>query len=140
MTREYTKTGTAKPLSEIMTGGAEIEAVTSMLMDAIELELFMNELVTIRVFQSGEKGSLEIITPNVNGINQPIARGVPTPVKRKYVEALIQGHNISYEQEVNQFSPENFKMKEIRTTSYPFEVLDDTPTGRAWFKRVEATV
>ena len=123
--------GTAKSLAELTSGeGIEIEPV-KMDMDAIELEAFMNEEVVIYVHKSREKGSLDIITPSVNGRNQPIIRGQNVAVKRKYVEALINGHEVSYEQEINQMSPDKYKMKAKPTPSYPFDVVRDTQIGRA---------
>lgn len=52
-----------------------------------ELEKFMNDMLLIQVHPSGEEGELEVILPNVNGLNQPIIRGKEQRVRRKYVEA-----------------------------------------------------
>ena len=131
-------TGPAEPLSEMTSGaGIEVEPVTSMGMDTIELEKFMVEPVTVLVHKTREKGSLDVITPSVNGRNQPIIRGVPTIIKRCYVEALIMSHDVAYEQVINPMSPDQFKMIKKATPSYPFDVVQDSKKGIAWKERME---
>lgn len=132
--------GKPKPLSEISSNeGHEVEPVNSM--DAVALEKFMHEEVTIFVHPTREGGSLDVITPNVNGVNQPIVRGVETNVKRKYVEALARCYSIKYETRVqNPSQPENIQMVEKKTPDYPFDVIRDTSEGKAWLKRVYASV
>jgi hypothetical protein len=135
------RAGPPKALSEIMTPGAEVEPVTSLGMDAIDLEKFMHEMVTIYVHPTREKGTLDVITPNANGINQPIIRGVNTPVRRKYVEALARCHSIRYEQRVqNPSQPENIQMVEKRVPDYPFDVVEDTKLGKEWLKKIYASI
>lgn len=129
--------GSAKTLAEFSVG-VEVEPVTNM--SGVELEAFMNEPVTIYVHKTKEKGALDVITPSVNGINQPIVRGVNTVVKRKYVEALIHSHSVDYEQQINQMSPDQFKMVAKPTPSYPFDVIEDTRKGKAWKQRLEANL
>ena len=53
-------------------------------------EAFMNDILTIVVSKDGTAGAYDVITPNVNGVNQLIVRGIPQEVKRKYVEALAR--------------------------------------------------
>ncbi len=132
-------TGRAGTLDELRSS-PDVEPVSDMNMDTIELEKFMNEPVEILVHKSQLKGSLEVITPNVNGLNQPIVRGFRTVVKRKYVEALIMGHTIEYEQQIDQHSPDKFKMVEKKSPSYPFDVTSDTQRGLDWKRRMEATL
>jgi len=105
---------------------------------AAALEAFMNELVTITVHQTAEDGSLDIITPNVNGTNQPIIRGVSTPVKRKYVEALARSRTPRMVQHTPDASrPHQIVMKEDQALSYPFSVdHDPNPRGGAWLKAI----
>lgn len=129
--------GSAKTLAEFGVG-VEVEPVTNM--SGVELEAFMSEPVTIYVHKTKEKGALDVITPSVNGINQPIVRGVNTVVKRKYVEALIHSHSVDYEQQINQMSPDQFKMVSKPTPSYPFDVIEDTRKGKAWKQRMEANL
>lgn len=127
-------------LAEMRTPGAVlIEPITNM--DALELEKFMHEEVTIFVHPTRESGSLDVITPNVNGLNQPIVRGKESIVKRKYVEALARCHSIRYEQRVqNPSQPENIQMVEKKVPDYPFDVVSDTKRGKEWLKKLYASV
>lgn len=116
-------------------GKEDIERVTENdFADAAELEAFMNEPVTIIVQQDREKGSLPVIVPSVNGVNQPIIRNQKITIKRKYVEALARCRFTAYEQEVpDPNKPENIQMKEKTDLMYPFTVLEDrNPNGREW--------
>jgi len=135
------KSGYARGLTELATPGAEVEVVSAMNMNSVELEAFMNEEVLIHVHKSREHGALEVIVPSVNGINMPIVRGVPTLVKRKYVEALARGHSVDYEQQTPDSSrPENIQVIEKRVASYPFDVREDSAKGKEWFRRLVASV
>ena len=128
--------GAPKGLPELTSGaGVEIERFIDM--DAVEMEKFMSETVVVYVHPSREAGSLEVITPSVNGTNQPIIRGRDLPIKRKYVEALARCHTIKYEQRVPDPSkPDNFQMVEKKVPDYPFDVIQDTPKGKAWLKNI----
>lgn len=132
----------AKPLSEIATAGIEIEPITgSLRTDVADLNQFMEETVVIRILESDKPGALQVITPNVNGINQPIVRNRDVPVKRKYVEALLRSHTINYEQRTqNPSEPANIQMLAKPVTDYPFEVVEDTPKGRSWIKAIKEQV
>lgn len=132
-------TGPAQTLAE-MTSGAGIEVEPVISMDVLALEKFMAEPVTILVHKTKEKGALDVITPSVNGKNQPIIRGHKQTVKRCYVEALIMSHEVTYEQEINQMSPDQFKMVKKATPSYPFDVIQDSPQGLAWKDRMERSL
>jgi len=107
---------------------------------AAELEAFMNQMLLIEVHTDKDKGSLDIITPSVNGVNQPIIRGKKQWVKRCYVEALARGTYTDYEQNTPDSSrPEVINMIERKVISYPFAVYEDpSPNGRAWLDSVLA--
>lgn len=106
----------------------------------IETEAFMQEPVGILVHPTGEEGSLDIIMPSVNGVNQPIIRGREQTVKRKYVEALARSRTTQYVQEQLNFTdPSSLVMKGKTVLSYPFQVIKDTDKGRAWLKGVLAS-
>lgn len=123
-------------IPEIKTAGVEIEPVSvdADIRKIAAEEAFMNEMVQIRVSESAVEGALPVIAPNVNGVNQPIARGIPMWVKRKYVEALVRSVETGYKQQVrNPHAPDEIEMVPRTVPSYPFEVLKDpNPKGRAW--------
>ena len=103
-------------------------------------EAFANEMVTILVHPDNSEGALDVITPNVNGVNQPIVRGVQTKVKRKYVEALARARFTKYVQKRPDPSrPDYIVMDEVTVLSYPFAVIEDpNPRGREWLEQILA--
>ena len=106
---------------------------------AIEKEAFMNEPVRIIVAETGEEGSLQVITPCVNGVNQPIVRGQETVVKRKFVEALARCRTTKYQQRHNPIERDKIENVPITVQTYPFSVLEDrNPKGRAWLQGIVA--
>jgi len=133
------KRGKPKSLSELSTNGSEIEQVSDM--SGVSLEKFMNEDVQIYMHPAREKGELPVVTPNVNGINQPIIRGAKAYVKRKYVEALARCTTTSYEQQVpDPTRPEAIQMIDKTVPSYPFDVIDDSQEGKRWLQAIYASV
>ena len=118
-----------------------IEKVTENdFVKAAKLEAFMNDVLTVLVHESQEEGALEYVVPQVNGVNQPIRRGVNSKVKRKYIEALARCRTTRYVQKVQDASkPENIQMVERTTMTYPFAILDDpSPIGRKWLESIKA--
>lgn len=127
------------PLSEIGEADGIERVAENDFARAAELESFMAEPVTILVHKSGIESDLEIITPTVNQLNQPIIRGVNTTVKRKYVEALARARTTKLTQRKNHFEPEKITNVETTTLSYPFSVIEDrNPNGRAWLEGILA--
>jgi len=106
----------------------------------IEMEAFMNDMLLIIVHESPLEGQLEVIAPQVNGVNQPIVRGKETRVKRKYVEALARSTVTNYRQTTPDASkPDNIQMIPRTSVTYPFSVLHDPhPKGREWLKQLTA--
>lgn len=135
--------GNARELSEISSNqGIEIEPITGgLVMGAVEYEKFLHDEVTIYLHPSRELGSLEVVTPSVNGINQPIIRGQQVRVKRKYLEALRRAYTINYEQRVQDPSrPENIQMLARAVPDYPFDVIEDSARGKAWLKLIDEQI
>jgi hypothetical protein len=119
-------------------GPIEVATEQDIISKAVQLEKFMHEPVTLVIHPSTEEGALEVVTPSVNGINQPIVRGVETTVKRKYVEALARGRMTRYEQQTpDPTRPENIQMLDRTALIYPFTVVNDAnPRGREWLKGI----
>lgn len=103
-------------------------------------EAFMNEPVVIRVAETTDENQPPHVMVNCNGVNQPLLRGVPTRVKRKYVEILARMKETKYRQSTpNPSEPDRIVMNERTALVYPFEVLEDAnPKGRAWLNAVLA--
>jgi len=103
-------------------------------------EAFMNEMVEVMVHSSTDENQAPHVILNCNGTNQPILRGVPTRVRRKYVEILARMKETKYSQVTrNPAAPDQIDMIARHGLAYPFEMLsDENPRGRAWLNHVLA--
>ena len=103
-------------------------------------EAFMNEMVEVMVHSSTDENQAPHVILNCNGTNQPIMRGVPTRVRRKYVEILARMKETKYSQVTrNPAAPDQIDMIARHGLAYPFELMhDDNPRGRAWLQNVLA--
>jgi hypothetical protein len=101
-------------------------------------EAFMNELVTVMVHSTTDENQPNHVVVNCNGMNQPLIRGVPTTVKRKYVEILARMKETKYTQVTrNASAPEQIDMIARHGLSFPFDLVEDkNPRGRAWLQNV----
>ena len=103
-------------------------------------EVFMNEQVTIMVHSTTDENQPPQVIVNCNGMNQPIIRGYPTTIKRKYVEILARMKETKYNQVTrNPAAPDQIDMVARHGLSYPFDLVEDkNPRGRAWLNNVMA--
>ena len=127
---------------EIMPEGDQsIEAiVTQEFGRTVFEEAFMNELVIVMVHETTDENVNPMPTPSVNGVMQPIMRGVPTRVKRKYLEVLARCKETKFSQRTaNPMEPDRIEMVPRTAFTYPFQVIEDqNPKGGAWLKAVMA--
>jgi len=100
---------------------------------------FMDEIVIVRLHKSTDKNAAPHVILSVNGMTQPVFRGQPTPLKRKYVEVLARMVESTYEQKSDERDLERYQMLETSAQAYPFEVIrDDNPIGREWLDHILA--
>lgn len=115
-----------------------IEMPTKELGKEIEETAFMNELVVVEVAETTDENQPPSIILTVNGITQPVFRGVPTRMRRMFVEVLARCKETKYTQhQINPNEPHRIEMKSRTALAYPFQVLEDkNPRGRAWLRAV----
>lgn len=103
-------------------------------------EAFMNEMVTVLVHSTTDENQPPHLIVNCNGINMPIMRGMPTVMKRKYLEILARMKETKYTQVTpNPAAPDVTELRARHGLAYPFEVQHDpNPKGRAWLANVLA--
>lgn len=103
-------------------------------------EAFMNEQVLIMVHSTTDENQSPHVLVNCNGTNQPIIRGVPTTVRRKYLEILARMKETRYTQMTpNPAAPDLTEMRARHGLAYPFDLIEDkNPKGRAWLNNVLA--
>lgn len=132
--------GKVLEVEEFVDPGSGIEQVSELhfTKDAMKLEAFMAEELIIRVAPSTRDDDYEMPCPNVNGINQPVLRGVPTKVKRYFVEILARSFIETFRQ-VNAVGNDLTKMHQVPSikASFPFSVeVDNNPYGREWLNGI----
>lgn len=119
-----------------------IEPIVNLEMEpakAFDMEAFMNEIVIINVAETTDENQPPHVVVSVNGVNQPIARGVDTPVKRKYVEVLARCKETKFSQPArNMDNPEAGNGLRGKTAlAYPFTIIQDrNQRGGAWLSAV----
>lgn len=103
-------------------------------------EQFMNEMVTVLVHSSTDENQSPHVILNCNGVNQVVVRGIPTKIRRKYLEILARMKETKYTQVTpNPAAPDVSEMRARHGLAYPFELVDDgNPRGRAWLQNVLA--
>jgi len=103
-------------------------------------ETFMNETVTVLVHSTTDENQAPHVIVNCNGMNQPIIRGYPTKIKRKYLEILARMKETKYSQVTrNPAAPDQIDMIARHGLAYPFDLVEDpNPRGRAWLQNVLA--
>jgi len=113
----------------------------NMTNDQMKLDAFMAEMVEVMVHETNEistdPGASVLVTLRVNGIPQHMVRGVPTTIRRYHLEALARARTTALNQTEAQINngllPSSNSMP-----SYPFSVVNDTPAGITWLKRLQA--
>jgi hypothetical protein len=119
----------------------QIESVSTKEFDReIAEEAFMNEPVTVLLADTNDDSAPTHGVFSVNGTNQPILRGVPTVIKRKYLEVIARCKETKYNQRTaNPMEPDRIEMVQRTAFAYPFQVVEDkNPKGRAWLAAVMA--
>lgn len=101
---------------------------------------FNEEKVVIVVAESTDKYASPIVEVWNDGRCQRFLRGEAQECKRKFVEVLARCRRTTYTQKTVKDEDGNDAIVNVPHTApmYPFQVVQDTPKGRAWLKRIMA--
>lgn len=125
--------------TEVKVGSDQsIEIPTQDLQKEIEVESFMNEIVTVEVAETTNENEPPTFVLSVNGIHQPVMRGQPIRMRRMFVEVLARCKETKYNQrQANPNQPDRIELAPRTALAYPFQVIEDpNPKGRAWLRAV----
>ena len=145
MNKRIEATGDALPKSRALSldevgnpGPVELVSETDVITGQAELAAFMEEKVKILIYKDPTPGAYDVITITVNGLNQSVVRGIPSVIKRKYVESLARGRTTFYRQHTPDSSrPEMIQLVAENALTYPFEMIEDkNPRGRDWLNSI----
>ena len=108
--------------------------------DVLEMEKFMQEIVTVMVADSNDENDTELVQVSVNGNRQFFQRGRAQEVKRYFVERLARAKRTSYTQNLDERLGEGMNnMIPRHALRYPFTVIEDkNPKGGAWLRGILA--
>lgn len=121
---------------EPVTANGDINKIAA---DEAAMKAFMEEVVIVKIHKTTDKNATTHALLSVNGMTQPVFRGYPTPIKRKYLEVLARMVESTYEQVQHPTDRERYEMNETAANVYPFDVIrDDNPLGGAWLEHILA--
>lgn len=101
-------------------------------------EAFMHEVVEVLLAETTDENAAPHIILNVNGVNQPVFRGVSTRMRRCFVEVLARCKETKYNQVQDKYELDRQELKARTAHAYPFQMFDKNPRGQAWLKAVMA--
>lgn len=103
---------------------------------------FMNEIVTVRVHPSTDKNANPLPDVYVNGRVQRFPRGEEIKCRRMFVERLARAKGTTFDnlKIKGPDGEDKFVYPTHTAEAYPFVVIDDTPKGQEWLKRILAEV
>lgn len=138
---EYLGQENSIAIDELGNGKSEIEIIDKVIpSQALELEAFMAEPVTVLVHESTDPNDVDLVSVQVNGVIQYFMRGQTQVVKRCFVERLARAKRTSYSQNLDERLGEHMNHLAPRhALKYPFSVIEDkNPKGAAWIKQILA--
>lgn len=133
--------GREDPLDPSDDGDRSIDVIDGpKLGSKADIELFMNEIVTVVVADTTDKNAVRIVSVSINGRTQNFIRGRPQRCRRCYVERLARAKETSYTQDLDPGQGERMNvMYPHMAHSYAFSVIEDgNPKGAAWLRQVLA--
>ena len=126
------------PKGEVHISGS-VDGVGEMPKDSYLDELrFMEEMVEIFVHESTDQNADNPVPLGNNGIYVFVDRGVPTKLKRKFVDAMIvKSTRITTPEYINGAGERAFKINQTSALKYPFSMISDPSPkrGTAWLRR-----
>ena len=101
---------------------------------------FMDEMVAVKIADSGNPNEEQYVETGNGGIPQFIERGKWQMVKRKFVEVLARA-KVDHVATPEFVDPSGARSVRIVTTpalKYQFEMRDHNPDGHVWLQRILA--
>lgn len=102
---------------------------------------FMEEPVTILIYESMDRNAGDWCEFSNDGRRVIIQRGVPTTIKRKFLEVIARCKQTGIGQRAirGDYGVEGYEYPEHTSLKYPFQLIEDkNPKGAAWLKKILA--
>ena len=99
---------------------------------------FMNEIITVRVHPTTDKNANPFPEVWVNGRVQRFVRGAEQKVKRMFVDRLARSKGTTFDnvKTKDMDGEDKFVYPSHTAEVYPFVVINDSPKGEQWLKKV----
>jgi hypothetical protein len=102
---------------------------------------FLEEMVMIRIHETGDPAAEPVVQLGVNGRQVFIRRGEDVFIRRKYVEQLLRAKPENVATNIRRDADGEVRnmITKTRALKYPFSIVrDDNPLGRAWERKIRA--
>lgn len=108
-----------------------------------DMEMFMRQMVKVRIHHSSNKNDDPIFPISVNGKTEYFARGTEKKVMRMFVEGLARAKPVHYSNEKKTMQQGDnaimyYEQRPDKMLRYPFAVIEDTRQGETWLQKVLA--
>ena len=102
--------------------------------------LFAEEMVEVTIIDNGSADAEQLIKVGCNGINQFLIRGLPTMIRRKYLEVLARAKlgNVTTIKYIDMQGNDSTRINVTHSLRHPFTVTKDTAKGTQWLRSVLA--
>jgi len=105
--------------------------------DYTEQLKFNEEIVEITIAQDTSEFPRDPVPVSCNGKQVFIKRGVPTKIKRKFVECLCSPLvRVTTKQRKNNLGEDVTELNQHRSLEFPFQLQDDNPKGKEWLRQL----
>lgn len=106
--------------------------------DKAKVLAFMDQMVEVKIVNSGGINEEQIVEVTNGGIKQYIMRGQWQKVKRKFAEVLARAKRDSVDtvQFTDATGVKSVRIVKMPALKYPFEMRDSNPDGMVWLQRV----
>ena len=120
-------------------GSNHVEAVTTEALNKGYLDelSFMEDILEVMVQESTDQNAENPVQIGVNGVFAQLFRGVPTKIRRKFVDAMIVKNTMVKTPEfIDGSGARAFKITQHHAMKYPFMLVHDpSPKGPEWLRR-----
>jgi len=118
--------------------GIVVENHTRWTKDKLEHEVFMNEMVCVKVAETTDDTQTPMPEVCVNGRTQFFARGQEQWVKRMFIGPLARAKKTTYTQRMEKLEDGSDTYVQVPHSAlmYPFEIVEDNQKGKEWLRSI----
>ncbi len=118
--------------------GIVVENHTRWTKDKLKHEVFMNEMVCVKVAETTDDTQTPMPEVCVNGRTQFFARGREQWVRRMFIGPLARAKKTTYTQRMEKLEDGSDTYVQVPHSAlmYPFEIVEDNQKGKEWLRSI----